>query len=156
MPQASMESGADSGVWLPLTEYSVRSGVSLSTIRRKIKSNTIAYRLEKGRYMLLYPNEKVTSMTTSVTPIEVPKAKPTPEEAPKKTVSQPSRENDESWTIPFIEKAVRMVSDAFEHTLKEKDERIKLMELRNRELEEHINELRSLVRILEEKFQVQY
>jgi hypothetical protein len=49
-----------------------------------------------------------------------------------------------------------MVSDAFEHTLKEKDERIKLMELRNRELEEHINELRSLVRILEEKFQVQY
>lgn len=151
-----MESGADSAVWLPLTEYSVRSGVSLSTIRRKIKSNTIAYRLEKGRYLLLYQNETARQVMPSVAPVELPKTKPTPEEAPKKSVSPPSRESDESWTIPFIEKAVRMVSDAFEHTLKEKDERIKLMELRSRELEEHINELRSLVRILEEKFQVQY
>ncbi len=35
--------GSD-GLWLPLIEYSVKSGVSLSTIRRKIKSNSIAFR----------------------------------------------------------------------------------------------------------------
>ena len=42
------------GLWLPLTEYSVRSGVSLSTIRRKIKSNSIPFKLEKGKYLILF------------------------------------------------------------------------------------------------------
>jgi hypothetical protein len=39
--------------WLPLTEYALRSGMSISTLRRKIKSNTIAYKMEDGRYLIL-------------------------------------------------------------------------------------------------------
>lgn len=42
------------GQWLPLIEYSIKSGVSLSTIRRKIKSNSIPYKLEKGKYLILF------------------------------------------------------------------------------------------------------
>ena len=38
--------------WLPLTEYALRSGMSISTLRRKIKSNTIEYKMEDGRYLL--------------------------------------------------------------------------------------------------------
>ena len=38
--------------WLPLTEYALRSGVSISTLRRKIKSNTISYKMEDGRYLI--------------------------------------------------------------------------------------------------------
>ncbi|NBX75428.1 MAG: hypothetical protein EBQ92_02655 [Proteobacteria bacterium] len=42
------------GQWLPLIEYSIKSGVSLSTIRRKIKSNSIQFKLEKGKYLILF------------------------------------------------------------------------------------------------------
>lgn len=42
------------GQWLPLIEFSIRSGVSLSTIRRKIKSNSIPFKLEKGKYLVLF------------------------------------------------------------------------------------------------------
>ena len=38
--------------WLPLTEYALRSGISISTLRRKIKSNGIDYRMEEGRYLI--------------------------------------------------------------------------------------------------------
>jgi hypothetical protein len=38
--------------WLPLTEYALRSGLSISTLRRKIKSNAIEYRMEDGRYLI--------------------------------------------------------------------------------------------------------
>jgi hypothetical protein len=38
--------------WLPLTEYAMRTGISISTIRRRIKSHTIAYKMEEGRYLI--------------------------------------------------------------------------------------------------------
>lgn len=40
--------------WLPITEYALRSGVSISTLRRKIKSNAIEYRMEDGRYLIRF------------------------------------------------------------------------------------------------------
>ncbi len=45
-----MESQAKN--WLPLTEYALRSGMSISTLRRKIKSNSISYKMEDGRYLI--------------------------------------------------------------------------------------------------------
>lgn len=41
--------------WVPLMDYAVRIGVSLSTLRRHIKANKIAYRVEDGRYLVLDP-----------------------------------------------------------------------------------------------------
>jgi len=49
-----------------------------------------------------------------------------------------------------------MVTDAYEHALHEKSERIKLLENRNKELEDRLNELRLLVQVLEEKYEVRY
>ena len=40
------------GEWLPLMEYAIRKGVSLSTLRRHIKSNKVRYRVEGGKYLL--------------------------------------------------------------------------------------------------------
>jgi hypothetical protein len=40
--------------WLPLTEYALRSGMSISTLRRKIKSNAVEYRMEEGRYLIRF------------------------------------------------------------------------------------------------------
>ena len=49
-----------------------------------------------------------------------------------------------------------MATEAFERALKEKDERIRLLEKRNAIQEERLNELRTLVRVLEEKYEVRY
>ena len=38
--------------WLTLQEYSYQNGVSISTLRRKIKNEDIVYKLENGRYFL--------------------------------------------------------------------------------------------------------
>ena len=54
MSQPSPVRGESNGSWLPLIEYSVRSGLSLSTIRRKIKSHTLTYRMENGRYLIFF------------------------------------------------------------------------------------------------------
>ena len=38
--------------WLTLQEYSYHKGVSISTLRRKIKNENIEYKLKQGRYFL--------------------------------------------------------------------------------------------------------
>ena len=54
--------------WLPLTDYALRSGISISTLRRKIKSNSIDYRMEEGRYLIRsdeMPEEQTVSQFAS-------------------------------------------------------------------------------------------
>jgi hypothetical protein len=43
----------DSDNWIPLVEFSVKKGISLSTLRRYIKSNKIPWKLLEGRYLVL-------------------------------------------------------------------------------------------------------
>ena len=38
--------------WLTLQDYSIKKGVSVSTLRRKIKNSELEYRLENGRYLI--------------------------------------------------------------------------------------------------------
>jgi hypothetical protein len=136
------------GSWLPLTEYAVRSGVSLSTIRRKIKTKSITYRLDHGRYLIYLeaPNGAAKSSPAPVIAEDAPALR-----------ANPGRETvKEDLNLPLFERTIKMISNAFEHTLKEKDERILLLEKRARELEDRLSELRTLVRVLEEKFEVRY
>ncbi|MEK7691884.1 MAG: hypothetical protein AAB425_12795 [Bdellovibrionota bacterium] len=39
--------------WVPILEYAVEKGVSISTLRRQIKSGRIRYRSDEGRYLVL-------------------------------------------------------------------------------------------------------
>ncbi len=39
--------------WIPLVEFSVQKGISLSTLRRYIKSNKIPWKLVDGRYLVM-------------------------------------------------------------------------------------------------------
>jgi DNA-binding transcriptional MerR regulator len=162
------------GTWLPLIEYSVKTGVSLSTIRRKIKSNGIQYRLEKGRYLILFSeaNNQVASqpvpqqtMQTAPTPHPVGATstdvdrwqdKPLSRFNPSQLVAFDAPAEEEKQTTASVEKAVNMVSEAFEYALVQKEERIRMLEQRNRDLEERINELKLLVRVIEEKYKVRY
>lgn len=144
------------GTWLPLTEYAVRCGISLSTIRRKIKLNRIPFRLDRGRYLIFIENEnapvnpRVASDTSRVasSPSIPPQSRPASGSA-----SEPAFDGEQ---LPFLGESIRMITRAFETTIREKDERILMLEKRSRELEERLSELRTLVRILEEKFEVRY
>lgn len=40
------------GVWLSITDYSLYKKVSISTIRRHIKSNILKYKEEDGKYFI--------------------------------------------------------------------------------------------------------
>ena len=48
-----MVSNLDEQIWVPLVEFSVQKGISLSTLRRYIKSNKIAWKLIEGRYLVM-------------------------------------------------------------------------------------------------------
>ncbi|HBQ21755.1 MAG: hypothetical protein A2Z91_03280 [Deltaproteobacteria bacterium GWA2_38_16] len=47
-----MDSETQKGAWLPLLEYAVKKGMSLSTLRRRIRANKIQYELREGKYYL--------------------------------------------------------------------------------------------------------
>lgn len=47
-----------SSSWLTLQEYSNKQGVSISTLRRKIKAGEMEFNLKKGRYLLKAPLEE--------------------------------------------------------------------------------------------------
>jgi hypothetical protein len=40
------------GDWIPLMDFAARKGVSISTLRRYIKSNKMKYRVDDGRYLV--------------------------------------------------------------------------------------------------------
>ena len=48
-----MASDLDSDNWVPLVEFSVTKGISLSTLRRYIKANKIPWKLVEGRYLVM-------------------------------------------------------------------------------------------------------
>jgi len=147
--------GESSGLWLPLTEYSVKSGMSTSTIRRKIKSNSIRYRVDNGRYLILFESE--TDASEQRSPLtELKNSHRTPEKKRTPATFTRAPKWDDSLAVPVMEKAVTLVSEAFEHSLKEKDERILLLERRNLDLQDRLDELRTLVQVLEEKYEVRY
>ncbi|MDG0814963.1 hypothetical protein [Bdellovibrio svalbardensis] len=39
--------------WLPLTDYSTKHKISVSTLRRRIKANDIRFRFEEGKYFIM-------------------------------------------------------------------------------------------------------
>ncbi len=167
MSQPSLARAESNGTWLPLIEYSVRSGLSLSTIRRKIKSHTLTYRMENGRYLILFEgmNSGARSMSGPILPMlnvvkSLPKEAPLEAEEFDAAVVENTKKGKpmetQSVGSSFVDGTVKMVSEAFECALREKDERIHLLEKSNRSLEERLNELRLLVKVLEEKYEVRY
>ena len=44
--------------WLPLAEYSIKKNVSISTLRRRIKSGEVKFRFDDGKYFLFDENQQ--------------------------------------------------------------------------------------------------
>jgi len=58
--------------WIPLVEFSVRTGISLSTLRRYIKSNKIPWKLVEGRY-LVQDDGSLKALRKKSIPLATPK-----------------------------------------------------------------------------------
>jgi len=54
----------DRGQWLPLIEYAIQTGLSLSTLRRYIKSKRVQHQLIDGRYLVwMDPEQPIAART---------------------------------------------------------------------------------------------
>lgn len=54
--------------WLSLNEYANRHQVSVSTLRRRIKSKKIEYKLEDGKYFIMEDGDQASAQTSNSTP----------------------------------------------------------------------------------------
>lgn len=119
--------------WLSLTDYASKYRVSVSTLRRRIKSNQIPYRVVKGRYLV--PDESPASdeLEKSVeTPTFV--AAPIP-------LRKPAEE--ESSVFTSANQLLSELKKAYTSILQEKEEQIL-------QLKEEVADLKTLVRVLED------
>jgi hypothetical protein len=135
--------------WLPLTEYSSKYQVSISTLRRRIKAEDIKYQLKDGRYLILdepriehRPSPAVSPSPLKATPEQTP-VKQSP--APLENVSIGDASTRNNQDEPILTAANRLLTElkrAYTQILHEKEEQILL-------LRGEVADLKTLVRVLE-------
>lgn len=128
--------------WLTLMEYSSLHNVSISTLRRKIKSNDLTFQFTDGKYFILddsLPTQKQASGPETIVP---PKGSATQDQEPKAPSSQGS---DSSETTKLL---LQEIKKAYSMVLQEKEEQIL-------QLKEEVSDLQTLVRVLENEVQRQ-
>lgn len=133
--------------WLPLAEYSIKHHVSISTLRRRIKGEDIAYRFDDGKYFLLDETTTTAVRTENHRPSpsrdqDQTSVQAAPVETEMKTLTDiPSRDSGES----VLTAANRLLVDlkkAYTQILQEKEEQIMF-------LKEETVDLKTLIKILE-------
>lgn len=152
--------------YLPLTEYSSKHKVSISTLRRRIKANDIQFRFDQGKYLILdgdsqesqRPSLKdatqglaksmasVNSVTQqlqspSLSTNPVKRELPNLMKSDQDFLTASSAKNDE----PILTAANRLLTElkkAYTQILQEKEEQIL-------HLKEEVTDLKTLVRVLE-------
>lgn len=127
-------------IWLSLTEYSTKYNVSISTLRRRIKSGELPSRLDDGKYYLKDTPNMVTQAPphSFVTPV-IP-TPPAPEE-----VNPLVEENAPSIAVT-ANKLLNELKKAYALILQEKEEQVL-------QLRDEVADLKTLVRVLEEEIQ---
>ncbi|MGE0631933.1 MAG: hypothetical protein AB7O96_05970 [Pseudobdellovibrionaceae bacterium] len=127
--------------WLPLTDYSTKYKVSVSTLRRRIKADDIRYRFDDGKYFI--SDEPLSSHTRGDTrpslklpPVLPPSKLPDPQPL---VGAQPALSQD---VLPSVNHLLGELKKAYTSILQEKEEQILL-------LKEEIADLKTLVSVLE-------
>lgn len=148
--------------WLPLVDYSNKYRVSISTLRRRIKLESIQFKLDGGKYYIIDESPDSDSSPSHQTIQSNQSVQLNKYEAPpkkigslKKNFSDESPRDDHLITTkgvpqernpePVFSAANRLLDElkkAYTLILQEKDEQI-------RNLREEISDLKTLVRVLE-------
>lgn len=130
--------------WLLLTDYASKYRISVSTLRRRIKTGQQAHRFESGRYYL--PDEP-GSVSSAGPTIQV-SGNSTVQEIEPANIGHASVTNNGSATLadePLITTTSKLLNElkqAYTLILQEKEEQIL-------HLKEEIADLKTLVRVLE-------
>lgn len=122
--------------WLPITEYAGKYRVSISTLRRRIKSGEVEYSFQEGKYLLRDGPPKAAPHPTSNS-ASVTVAPPQVSHGPEANLS------DEG--SPVLATANRLLTElkkAYSLILQEKENAILM-------LKDEVSDLRTLVRVLE-------
>lgn len=132
--------------WLLLTDYASKYRISVSTLRRRIKTGQQAHRFESGRYYL--PDEPGTASVSSVVPTIQTAVQSAVQQIEPTNVGHTSVTNNGSATMadePLITTTSKLLNElkqAYTLILQEKEEQIL-------HLKEEIADLKTLVRVLE-------
>jgi hypothetical protein len=120
-------------------DYSKKYNISPSTLRRKIKGNTIKHKQESGKYYIYDTNEdNVQNLDTN-------------DVYQNEVNIDMAQDHANQELIAFAEKSIATINSLNQNLLAEKDKRLNLQEQLIRELKEEISELKMLVKILEDK-----
>lgn len=131
--------------WLPITEYSIKHKVSVSTLRRKIKANEIKFSFSEGKYLLLdEPMMTHTNHRPSQNSDQGLHQKPATTAAaePQAAVLQATTGNLDGPILTAANKLLVELKRAYTQILQEKEEQIL-------HLKEEAADLKTLVRVLE-------
>ncbi len=138
--------------WIPLTDYSSKYKVSVSTLRRRIKAEDIRYRFQDGKYFLLdkpmgaHPGEHRPSQQSDAslmgTQQEASLKKETAEAFLNK--GQSVFNSSDEPILTAANKLLNELKKAYTLVLQEKEEQIL-------HLKEEVSDLKTLVRILEQE-----
>ena len=132
--------------WISLFEYSVKYGVSLSTLRRRIKTHSVLFKLDGGKYFLIdenpdanQPVEKNIESVAVKTPASQPQISVSAQ--PISAIST-TAVNVEASVLSSANRLVEELKAAYAKILQEKEEQIGI-------LKEEIVDLKMLVTLLE-------
>lgn len=121
--------------WLPLTDYSTKYKVSVSTLRRRIKTEDIRYRLDDGKYFIVdEPMDSQAkghrpSLSSELNAFGV---------SPQQMNFGPTEES----VVDVTNRLLSELKRAYTLILAEKEEQMLL-------LKEEVSDLKTLVRVLE-------
>lgn len=125
--------------WLPLTDYSTKYKVSVSTLRRRIKTDEIHFRFEDGKYLI--SDEPMETHTRVHRPSQQMHAPVVGSPEVEATMVAAANSSDE----PVLTAANQLLVElkkAYSLILQEKEEQIL-------QLKEEVSDLKTLVRVLE-------
>ncbi len=123
--------------WLPLTDYSTKYKVSISTLRRRIKAEDIKYRFEDGKYFIV--DEPVSAHQKT--------HRPSQESEPSLMGAHPAKNaqvaiNKDEPILTAANKLLNELKKAYSLILQEKEEQIL-------QLKSELADIKTLVRVLE-------
>lgn len=128
--------------WLPITEYAGKYRVSISTLRRRIKSGEIEYSFQEGKYLL---RDEPLNAKPLIHVQAAPSATVAPPQPANGGGASPAPSSHEEESAPIFSAANRLLNElkkAYSLILQEKEEQILL-------LKDEVSDLRTLVRVLE-------
>jgi hypothetical protein len=137
--------------WIPLTDYSSKYRVSVSTLRRRIKAEDIRYRFQDGKYFLLdtpmgaHPREHRPSQTSDASLMGTHAEASAKKEVTEAFLNKGQSVFNNSADEPILTAANRLLNElkkAYTLVLQEKEEQIL-------QLKAELSDLKTLVKVLE-------